>query len=85
VDLESGELVPWQYTTGGGDLAMPRHFSLSSGDRWLLAANKPTNSVTVFARNATTGRLRKVQTLATPHVRGPSFVAVIPPPPGSGS
>lgn len=85
VDQDSGELAALQYTTGGGDLAGPRHFSLSGGDRWLLAGNRMSDSVTVFERNATSGRLRKVQTLATPRVRGPSFVAVIPPPPGDGS
>ena len=36
---------------------VPRHFTLDPGGRWLLCGNQDSASVTVFARNAVSGRL----------------------------
>jgi len=48
--LEIVEIV----STGGKN---PRNFTLDPTARWLLAANQSSDTITVFARNAATGRL----------------------------
>jgi 6-phosphogluconolactonase len=35
----------------------PRNFNLSPDGRWLVCANKDSDNVTVFTRDAATGRL----------------------------
>jgi 6-phosphogluconolactonase (cycloisomerase 2 family) len=74
------EVVGW--ADGGGDLAFPRHFSLSPDkeNRFLLAGSENGDSVTVFARSRRTGLLTKVQTVSTAgEVGRPAFVSVVDP------
>lgn len=77
----TGALKPLAYETGGGRLNWPRHFSLTTGDRFLLVANERGDSVTVFARDAATGLLRLTQhTSMAGVVPMPAWVGVVPAP-----
>jgi 6-phosphogluconolactonase len=50
-----GKLVFIERTSCGGKV--PRHIALSPNDRWLLVANQVSNNISVFARDAKTGKL----------------------------
>ncbi len=64
--LEIVEIVP----TGGKE---PRNFTLDPSGRWLLAGNQNSDSITVFRRDADTGRLTPTGTA----VETPSPVALL--------
>jgi 6-phosphogluconolactonase len=62
-----GKLALIGRTSCGGKV--PRHIALSPNDRWLLVANQASNNISVFARDANTGKLAdsgKNFELATP-------------------
>jgi 6-phosphogluconolactonase len=50
-----GKLTMIEHTSCGGNT--PRHLTLSPNDRWMLVANQDSNNISVFARDATTGKL----------------------------
>lgn len=50
-----GKLTMIERTSCGGKT--PRHIALSPNDRWLLVANQDSNNISVFARDARTGKL----------------------------
>jgi 6-phosphogluconolactonase len=50
-----GKLTMMGRTSCGGKT--PRHIALSPNDRWLLVANQDSANITVFARDAQTGKL----------------------------
>ena len=61
----TGRLSPVEIVPTGG--RHPRNFNLSPDGRWLVCANKDSDTATVFARDAATGRLtRTPQTLVVP-------------------
>jgi 6-phosphogluconolactonase len=63
VDPENGGLTLEQRISCGGK--GPRHFTLDPVGRWLVCGNQDSATVTVFARDANSGRLAgPVQTLA---------------------
>lgn len=55
VSPADGKLTMIGRTSCGGKT--PRHFTLSPNDRWLLIANQDSNNISVFARDAKTGKL----------------------------
>ncbi|HZY64023.1 MAG TPA: beta-propeller fold lactonase family protein, partial [Edaphobacter sp.] len=62
-----GKLTMIERTSCGGKT--PRHFTLSPKERWLLVANQDSANISVFARDARTGKLSnegKSFTLANP-------------------
>ena len=62
VDETNGTLTLRQRISCGGKT--PRHFTLDRSGNWLICCNQDSASVTVFARNAGTGKLMgPVQTL----------------------
>ena len=63
VNETTGELTFRQRIACGGKT--PRHFTLDRSGNWMICGNEDSASVTVFARDAGTGRLTgPVQTLA---------------------
>src|SRR3954469_11947251 len=52
---DAGDLALEQTISTGGD--WPRNFSLDPSGRWLLAANQKSNSIVVFSRDQSSGRL----------------------------
>jgi 6-phosphogluconolactonase len=61
----SGTPTLVQDVSCGGD--WPRNFALDPSERWLLVANQRSNSVVVFSRDETSGRLTPTaQTLVLP-------------------
>lgn len=50
-----GKLTMMERTSCGGKT--PRHIALSPNERWLLVANQDSNNISVFARDAKTGKL----------------------------
>jgi 6-phosphogluconolactonase len=50
-----GKVTLMERTSCGGKV--PRHIALSPNDRWLLVANQVSNNISVFARDAKTGKL----------------------------
>jgi 6-phosphogluconolactonase len=66
------EAAGWE--TGGGDVRVPRDFTLSPDGGLLVAANQAADSVTVFRRDAATGGLTKLATTALPPGRKPCYV-----------
>lgn len=50
-----GKLTMMERTSCGGKT--PRHIALSPNERWLLVANQDSNNLSVFARDAKTGKL----------------------------
>jgi 6-phosphogluconolactonase len=50
-----GKLTMMERTYCGGKT--PRHIALSPNERWLLVANQDSNNISVFARDAKTGKL----------------------------
>ncbi len=55
VSETDGKLTMIGRTSCGGKT--PRHIALSPNDRWLLVANQDSNNISVFARDAQTGKL----------------------------
>jgi 6-phosphogluconolactonase len=58
----SGALSLVEHTPTGGKT--PRNFAIDPTGRWLVAANQDSNTLTVFRRDATSGRLTPA---GTPH------------------
>lgn len=52
---KSGALTPIARSNCGGKT--PRNFTLDPTERWMLVANQDSNLVSVFARDAETGKL----------------------------
>jgi 6-phosphogluconolactonase len=50
-----GKLTMMERTSCGGKT--PRHIALSPNQSWLLVANQDSNNISVFARDAKTGKL----------------------------
>lgn len=50
-----GKVTLMERTSCGGKV--PRHIALSPNNRWLLVANQVSNNISVFARDAKTGKL----------------------------
>jgi 6-phosphogluconolactonase len=50
-----GKLTMMERTSCGGKT--PRHIALSPNERWLLVANQDSHNISVFARDAKTGKL----------------------------
>ncbi len=65
-ELEIVEIVP----TGGRE---PRNFALDPNGNWLLAANQLSDSITVFRRNAQSGKL----TPTASQIESPTPVALL--------
>jgi 6-phosphogluconolactonase len=55
VSETDGKVTLMERTSCGGKV--PRHIALSPNDRWLLVANQVSNNISVFARDAKTGKL----------------------------
>lgn len=67
VSEADGKLTLVKRSSCGGKT--PRHIALSPSNRWLLVANQDSNNISVFARDAKTGKLAesgKSFPLATP-------------------
>ncbi len=58
----SGALSLVEHTPTGGKT--PRNFTIDPTGRWLVAANQESSTLTVFRRDATSGRLTAA---GTPH------------------
>lgn len=73
-------LEPVCWEDGGGDVAVPRDFALSPDPAGALVvvANQAADSVTVFARDAASGRLAKLATTPLPAGSKPCFVGWVP-------
>jgi 6-phosphogluconolactonase len=56
----AGRLSLVEHTPTGGKA--PRHFTIDPTGRWLVAANQESNTLTVFRRDAASGRLTAVGT-----------------------
>jgi 6-phosphogluconolactonase len=59
-DAVTGRLTLAGHTPSGG--GQPRHFALSPGGDWLIAAHEASDNLTVFSVDAANGHLE-----ATPH------------------
>ncbi|MFT3782605.1 MAG: lactonase family protein [Nibricoccus sp.] len=59
--LGTGRLTFRSFATEG--FSHPRHFTIDSTGRWLLCANRDTNTVTVYAIDSGSGQLKLVYTL----------------------
>lgn len=55
VDRHDGKLTMLARSSCGGKI--PRHLALDPTEKWLLVANEQSDTIAVFARDATTGRL----------------------------
>ncbi|WP_035359541.1 lactonase family protein [Edaphobacter aggregans] len=55
ISPSDGKLTLMERTSCGGK--MPRHIALDPTERWLLVANQTTDNLSVFARDAKTGKL----------------------------
>lgn len=56
VDADSGRLTLVEHVSTEG--AHPRHFALTPGGRYLIAANRDTNNLVVFRVDGATGKLK---------------------------
>lgn len=66
------ETVGWE--NGGGDVSVPRDFTLSSDGSLLIVANQGANSVTVFSRDGAGSGLTKLRTTPVRAGSKPCFV-----------
>jgi len=57
VSSTDGKLTLMERTSCGGE--MPRHIALDPTEKWLLIANQETDNLSVFARDARTGKISK--------------------------
>jgi 6-phosphogluconolactonase len=55
ISPSDGKLTLMERTPCGGKT--PRHIALDPSGRWLLVANQATDNLSVFARDAKTGKL----------------------------
>ncbi|AST93481.1 6-phosphogluconolactonase [Sutcliffiella cohnii] len=60
VDQDSGQLTFVEWTSTEGD--WPRDFVLDPTGEFLVATNQKSNTMTLFSRDTTTGKLQKIQT-----------------------
>jgi 6-phosphogluconolactonase len=65
------------WETGGGDIRIPRHFTLSADGSLALVTSQGADRLTVF-RTATGGAWTRLVSL--PVTKGPSFVGIMPAP-----
>ena len=75
-DPDKGTLTLTANENGGGDVSVPRDFTLDPSGSYMLVANQHTSTVTVFRCNADTGALAKLNTIPVPN--GPSFAGFWP-------
>ncbi|MGD0089702.1 MAG: lactonase family protein [Planctomycetota bacterium] len=75
-DPNDGQLKVVGHETGGGDIQVPRDFTLDPSGKYLLAANQKSGTVTIFRCDAEHGTLEKLNTMKVPP--GPAFVGVMP-------
>jgi len=78
-DPESGQLKLVGHENGGGDIKVPRDFTLDPSGKFLLVANQKAGTVTAFRCSAERGTLEKLDTIKVPP--GPAFVGVMVVPP----
>ena len=71
-----GRLTLVGHENGGGEVKIPRDFTIDPTGKYVLVANQKGDSITVFKRDAEKGTLTKVSTTKVPP--GPSFVGVMP-------
>ena len=57
IDPATGLLTPQQHLSCGGDI--PRYIAFDPSRRWLLCTNQASNTITVFAHDAATGRIHE--------------------------
>jgi 6-phosphogluconolactonase len=74
VDEQSGKLTEVQRISSAGK--MPWDFSLDPSGRWLLVANKASNSINVFAVDPASGKLTPGDTWLP--INQPSNVTFLP-------
>lgn len=65
VDVATGKLTQVQQLPCGGKT--PRFFALDPTERWLLCGNQDSDTVSLFARNASTGQLTAKSTVPVPN------------------
>jgi 6-phosphogluconolactonase len=78
VNAQTGKLTLVGHETGGGEIKIPRDFTLDPSGKYLLAASQKTGIVTIFRCDAEKGTLEKLSTVRVPP--GPAFVGVMFPP-----
>lgn len=78
VNAETGRLALVGHETGGGEIKVPRDFTLDPTGAYLLVASQNAGSVTVFRCDAAKGTLQKLKPVKVPP--GPAFVGVMPVP-----
>jgi 6-phosphogluconolactonase len=71
-----GRLTLVGHENGGGDVKVPRDFTIDPTGKFVLVANQKGDSITVFKRDTEKGTLTKLNTTKVPP--GPSFVGVMP-------
>jgi len=75
-DPQNGQLKLVGHETGGGDIKVPRDFTLDPSGKFLLAANQQkAGTVIVFRCSTERGTLEKLETIKVPP--GPAFVGVM--------
>jgi 6-phosphogluconolactonase len=62
VDPAKGTLIPVEIVASGGKT--PRNFALSPDGKWLVCGHQDTPLITVFRVDATTGRLKRMESTA---------------------
>ena len=65
IDGQSGRLAMVQQIPCGGKT--PRFFGLDPSERWLLCANQDSNTISVFARDSSSGQLTAKNTFPAPN------------------
>jgi len=75
IDQNTGRLTLVAHENGGGDVKFPRDFNIDPTGKFVLVANQKGNTVTVFKRDAASGKMEKLSTVTVP--AGPSFVGVM--------
>jgi 6-phosphogluconolactonase len=78
IDPVSGRLTLKAHETGGGEIRVPRDFTIDPSGGLLLAASQKADLVTVFRIDPASGLLARLGATAVPP--GPSFVGVMPRP-----
>jgi 6-phosphogluconolactonase len=76
VDAGTGELTWVVSETGGGDVRLPRDFSITPDGRWVLVASQGADQLVVFERDPVTGLLAKKHVVAVPPK--PTYVGIVP-------
>ncbi|MCY3019019.1 MAG: lactonase family protein [Planctomycetota bacterium] len=78
VNPGTGRLTLAGHEQGGGDVKVPRDFTLDPTGKFLLSASQKGDTVTVFRCSADRGTLEKLSTVKVPSA--PAFVGVMPVP-----